>query len=72
MASTYSSDLKIELIADGEQAGTWGSTTNTNWQLAEEAISGKTTVTISSAKAQASQRTYPFLRAHLPRVVTLL
>ena len=56
MASTYSSDLKIELIADGEQAGTWGSTTNTNWQLAEEAISGKTTVTISSAKAQSFPR----------------
>ena len=59
MASTYSSDLKIELIADGEQAGTWGSTTNTNWQLAEEAISGKTTVTISSAKAQGSPEDIP-------------
>lgn len=59
MASTYSSDLKIELIADGEQAGTWGSTTNTNWQLAEEAISGKTTITISSAKAQASPEDIP-------------
>ena len=59
MASTYSSDLKIELIADGEQAGTWGSTTNTNWELAEEAISGKTTVTISSAKAQGSPEDIP-------------
>jgi hypothetical protein len=29
MASTYS-DLKIELIGTGEQAGTWGTTTNTN------------------------------------------
>ena len=29
MASTYSSDLKIELMATGENAGTWGTKTNT-------------------------------------------
>lgn len=40
MASSYS-DLKIELIATGEQSGTWGSTTNTNLGTAiEEAIVG--------------------------------
>ena len=40
MASTYSS-LKIELIGTGDQAGTWGSTTNTNLGTAiEEAIVG--------------------------------
>ena len=41
MASTYSTNLKIELIAAGEQAGTWGGTTNTNLGTAlEEAIVG--------------------------------
>jgi hypothetical protein len=30
MASTYSANLKIELIGTGEQAGTWGTTTNSN------------------------------------------
>lgn len=41
MASNYSTNLKIELIASGEQAGTWGSTTNTNLGTAlEEAIVG--------------------------------
>jgi len=41
MASDYSTNLKIELIADGEQAGTWGSTTNTNLGTTlEEAIVG--------------------------------
>jgi len=41
MASTYSSNLKIELIATGEQSGTWGVTTNTNLGTAlEEAIVG--------------------------------
>lgn len=49
MASTYSS-LKIELIATGEQAGTWGVTTNTNLGTAlEEAITGTADVAFSSA-----------------------
>ena len=49
MASTYSS-LKIELIGTGEQAGTWGVTTNTNLGTAlEEAITGSADVSFSSA-----------------------
>ena len=40
MASTYSTSLKINLIGDGDQAGTWGQTTNTNWNLVEQAITG--------------------------------
>jgi hypothetical protein len=31
MASTYSTNLKIELMALGDQSGTWGTTTNTNF-----------------------------------------
>ena len=30
MPSSFSPSLRIELIAPGEQAGTWGTTTNTN------------------------------------------
>jgi hypothetical protein len=49
MASTYS-NLKIELITTGEQAGTWGVTTNTNLGTAiEEAITGTADVSFSSA-----------------------
>jgi len=49
MPSTYS-NLKIELIATGEQTGTWGTTTNTNLGTAlEEAITGSATVNFSSA-----------------------
>jgi hypothetical protein len=49
MASTYS-NLKIELITTGEQAGTWGTTTNTNLGTAlEEAITGTVDVSFSSA-----------------------
>ena len=50
MASTYSA-LKIELIATGEQSGTWGNTTNTNLGDAAlgEAITGSADVAFSSA-----------------------
>jgi hypothetical protein len=49
MASTYSTNLKIELIGTGEQTGTWGTTTNSNLGTAlEQAIVGKADVTMSS------------------------
>ena len=48
MASTYSSDLKLELMATGENAGTWGDKTNTNLNLLQQAISGYEAVTLSS------------------------
>jgi predicted outer membrane repeat protein len=41
MASTYSSNLKIELMGTGENAGTWGNITNTNLGTAlEQAVVG--------------------------------
>lgn len=50
MSSTYSPDLRIELIGNGEQAGNWGSTTNTNLgTLVEGAIAGYTSVSVTSA-----------------------
>jgi hypothetical protein len=49
MASTYS-QLKIELIGTGDQAGTWGTTTNVNLGTAlEEAITGSANVTFASS-----------------------
>ena len=48
MASTYSSDLKLELMATGENAGTWGDKTNTNLNLIQQAVSGYEQVTLSS------------------------
>ena len=47
--STYSSNLKIELIGTGEQAGTWGTTTNSNFSnVFEQAIVGRATVNFPS------------------------
>ena len=49
MASTYSTNLAIELIGAGEQAGNWGSTTNSNLgTLIEQAISGYVTQAVST------------------------
>jgi hypothetical protein len=55
MASTYS-QYKIELVGTGEQAGTWGTTTNNNFGSAtpgtyqgfEQAIGGKATIDLSA------------------------
>lgn len=48
MPSTFS-DLKIELIATGEESGTWGNTTNTNLGTAlEEAIVGRATANFTT------------------------
>jgi len=48
MASTYSTDLSIELVATGEKAGLWGAITNTNLQLLQTASSGYVEVTLST------------------------
>ena len=49
MASTYSTNLGIELIGTGEQSGTWGTTTNNNLGiLLEQAISGYVTQAVST------------------------
>ena len=40
MASNYSSDLTLELITTGEKAGLWGTITNTNLQILQQAASG--------------------------------
>lgn len=47
MSSSYSPDLRIELIGTGDQAGVWGSTTNNNLgTFIENAVAGYTSVSI--------------------------
>jgi hypothetical protein len=49
MSSTYSDNLRIELIGPGEQSGTWGTTTDNNLAyLLDTAIAGALTVSIST------------------------
>ena len=83
MASTYSPNLRIELIGTGDQAGTWGNTTNsTDQYVLEAAISGYQVVTINSpaqaltyvygatTSSAANQSVFAFLRLDAGTVTT--
>jgi len=47
MASTYTSNSGIEKPGSGEQAGTWGTTTNTNFDIIDRVLNGVGTITLS-------------------------
>ena len=47
MASTYTSNIGVEKIGAGEQAGTWGTTTNNNLDILDRAINGVGAITLS-------------------------
>jgi hypothetical protein len=49
MASTFSTDLKLELMATGENAGTWGDITNDNLDLVQQAVAGYQEIDVASA-----------------------
>ena len=48
MASSYSTDLKLQLMVTGEDPGTWGDNTNNNLNLLQQAIVGYELVTITA------------------------
>jgi hypothetical protein len=51
MASTYSTTLRLELIGNGDQSGTWGDTTNSNLgDLIEAAITNVVDITFANAQ----------------------
>tara|TARA_Y100001937_G_scaffold41345_1_gene58628 strand:- start:10483 stop:11133 length:651 start_codon:yes stop_codon:yes gene_type:complete len=47
MASSYSTDLKLELMVTGENSGTWGDKTNTNLNLVQQAVAGFESISIA-------------------------
>lgn len=47
--ATYSTSLQIKLITDGTESGTWGNSTNTNWNLIEQAVAGVQSITMVNA-----------------------
>jgi len=59
------SSLGITLIADGTQSGTWGDTTNTNWQYMEDAVAGVYGLNLSGGT------TYTFGTALLARYAVI-
>jgi len=51
MASSYSQDLKLELMVTGEKAGLWGDITNTNLNILQQAIAGREAISVASTNA---------------------
>ena len=47
MASTYTANTGVEKITNGEQAGTWGTTTNNNLDIIDRAINGVGSIGLS-------------------------
>ena len=48
MASSYSKDISMELVATGEKAGLWGTITNTNLKVLQTSVTGYVEVTLST------------------------
>jgi hypothetical protein len=57
MASSYSSDLKLELMVTGEKSGLWGDITNTNLTILQQAIAGYEEISIAGG-AQTTALTF--------------
>ena len=51
MASTYSTDAQLEIVATGEKAGQWGGINNTNLQILEQTATGVLDVDISAGSS---------------------
>ena len=54
MPSSYSTDLKLELMVTGENSGTWGDKTNTNLNLLQQAIAGYQSIALTSTNTTLS------------------
>ena len=68
MASTYTANNGIEKIGTGEQSGTWGDTTNINFDIVDRALNGVgalslsgTTTTLTTSDGTASDGHYKVL-----------
>jgi len=68
--STYSPSLRVELITQGDQAGTWGTTTNDNFAYVfDAAIAGYQTVSVTSASQALTYNNGPVSTAALNQSV---
>ena len=47
MASTYASNTGLELIRNGEQSGTWGTTTNNNFNIIDRLTNGVLSISLT-------------------------
>lgn len=65
MPSTYTTNLGIEKITTGEQAGLWGATTNGNFDIIDQAVNGIFSLTLSSAGSSGSPTSIPIINGAL-------
>ena len=54
MASTYTANTGIEKPGTGDQSGTWGATTNTNFDIIDRVLSGVGAITLSGTASTLS------------------
>ena len=59
MTSTYTTNIGIEKPATGDQSGTWGDTTNTNFDIIDEATNGIVSITLTTAGSSGSPNDLP-------------
>jgi hypothetical protein len=57
MPSTYTTNLGIEKITTGDQAGLWGATTNVNFDIIDQAVNGIVAATLASAGSSGAPNT---------------
>ena len=70
MSSTYSSNLRIELIGSGDQAGAWGATTDSNLAyILDTAVAGYQAVAITSTSQALTYVNGPSSTANLNQSV---
>lgn len=70
MSSTYSSNLRIELIGSGDQAGAWGATTDSNLAyILDTAVAGYQAVPITSTSQALTYVNGPSSTANLNQSV---
>jgi hypothetical protein len=59
MASTYTTNLGIEKIGNGEQSGTWGTTTNVNFDIIDQSVNGVQVITLAGTGSTGSPNDLP-------------
>ena len=63
MASTYTANSGIEKPGSGEQSGTWGTTTNTNFDIIDRVLNGVGSITLSGTTTRCPPVTVPVRRS---------
>jgi hypothetical protein len=70
MASSYTTSLLVEKIADNEQENTWGTTMRANWDLEDKAIAQIGTLTAAGGTTTVSDANFAYNNLELTGTLT--